>query len=120
MPIEEAIRRIRHHMENHRIGQYPHILIGEAFAMAIAALQEKQERENPKLLTIEELQQMNGEPVWVEELAKLIDTTGWAIVEVDDRGTYKGIPFVADRYCTWNVVSRGLHCYRHKPKEETE
>ena len=104
----------------HRIGEYPHIHICEALNMAITALREQEERENPKLLTMDELKKMNGEPVWVEEFAKRIDTTGWAIVEVDDRGTYKGIPFVADRYCTWNVISRGLHCYRHKPKEETE
>lgn len=82
------------------------------------AIREKLERENPKPLTIEELKQMNGEPVWVEEFSGRIDATGWALVEVDDRGTYKCVPFVTDRYCTWNVITRGLHCYRHKPKEE--
>ena len=119
MTIAEAIKRIRDHMEVHRIVEGNGLYIYEALAMAITALQEKAEREDPKLLTIEELQQMNGEPVWVAELSKLIDQTGWALVEVADRGTYKGIPYVKCHICTWDVSFRGLHCYRHKPKEET-
>ena len=82
------------------------------------ALQEKAERENQKPLTIEELRQMNGLPVWVQELSGIRDNTGWALVEVDDSGVYKGVPFVKCHVCTWNVITRGLHCYRHKPKEE--
>lgn len=34
--------------------------------LAVQALQEKAERENPKPLTLAELRQMEGEPVWVE------------------------------------------------------
>lgn len=95
------------------------VKFNRAIIMAITALQEKAEREDPKLLTIEELRQMNGEPVWVKELSEIRDNTGWALVEVDDRGVYKGVPFVKCHVCTWNVITRGLHCYRHKPKEET-
>lgn len=120
MTIKDAIRRIRNHMDVHRIGQYPHILIGEAFNMAITALQEKAEREDLKPLTIEELRKMNGEPVWVEELSKLTDQTGWALVEVDDRGTYKDVPYVKCHICTWDVSFRGLHCYRHKPRMDPD
>lgn len=90
----------------------------EAIIMAIKALQEKAEREDPQLLTNEDLRKMNGEPVWVKELSELNDQTGWALVEVDDRGTYKGIPYVKCSICTWDVTFRGLHCYRHKPKED--
>lgn len=89
----------------------------EMAEIALQALREQEEREDPKPLTIEELREMNGLPVWVEELSKLIDNTGWALVDVDDRGTWKGVPFVKCHVCTWNVVSRNLHCYRHKPKE---
>lgn len=85
--------------------------------LARIALREQEERENPKQLTIEELRQMNGEPVWVAELSGLVDQTGWALVEVDDRGYYKDIPFVRCHICQWNVISRKLHCYRYKPKE---
>lgn len=89
----------------------------EAVRLSLEALREKAEREDPKPLTIEELRQMNGLPVWVEELSQRIDNTGWALVEVDDRGTWKGVPFVKCHVCTWNVIFRNLHCYRHKPKE---
>ena len=37
----------------------------EACHIAVQALHEKAERENPKPLTIDELREMNGEPVWV-------------------------------------------------------
>ena len=43
MTIEEAIKRIQNHMEVHRIGEYPHINIGEALTMAIDALRENEE-----------------------------------------------------------------------------
>lgn len=46
MTKEEAIVRIKHHMEVHHIGEYPHIHIKEALSMAIAALREQEEREN--------------------------------------------------------------------------
>ena len=124
MTIHDAIRAL-HLPENHlrnydEYGIFIDDELKKAMSMAVTALEEKYERENPQPLTIEELRQMNGEPVWVEEFAKRTDTTGWALVEVDDRGTYKGVPFVEDRYCTWNVITRGLHCYRHKPKEEVQ
>ena len=116
MPIAEAIKRIRNHIEVHRIGQYPHIHIGEALTMAIAALQEKAEREDPKPLTIEQLRQMRGEPVWMKE------EQAWGIINIDDYGEWKGVPFITFYYkttrCDWNIVKRGLTCYRHKPKEE--
>ena len=90
----------------------------EAEQMAIDALRDKADREDPKPLTIEELRLMNGEPVWVAELSELIGQTGWAMVEVDDRSTYKGTPYVKCSICTLDVTFGGLHCYRHKPKEE--
>ncbi len=39
--------------------------VNEALEMAIDALRAQQERENPKPLTLDELRQMDGEPVWV-------------------------------------------------------
>lgn len=43
MTTKEAIIRILRHMKVHRIGQYPHIHIGEALTMAIDALREQEE-----------------------------------------------------------------------------
>lgn len=84
----------------------------------LEAIQEKMEREKPKLLTMDELKKMNGEPVWVAEL------NYWAVVEVLDRGKWAGVPFVNTRIDNvdigWNAESRNLHCYRHKPKEDAK
>lgn len=116
MTSQEAIKRIQNHMEVHRIGQYPHILIAEAFTMAIDALREKVERENPAPLTIEELRQMHGEPVWLD------DEKVWGIINIDEYGQWSGKPFVTFYYksvrCDWNIEKRALTCYRHKPKED--
>lgn len=83
---------------------------------AIIALYFVKQMENPKPLTIEELQLMNGEPVWID------DVKCWGVINTDDHGTWKDVPFVTFySKCvefTWNVEMRGLTCYRHKPKEE--
>lgn len=44
MKKEEAIRSIKLHMVAHKMGRYPHILIGEALEMAISALRAQQPR----------------------------------------------------------------------------
>lgn len=63
MKIDEAIGRIRDHMERHGIGEYPHVKLGEALEMAIDALKNKTKEE---LLTLKQIEEMNiGEPVWV-------------------------------------------------------
>ena len=38
MTQAEAIARIKDHMEHHRIGKYPHIMLAEALDMALSAL----------------------------------------------------------------------------------
>lgn len=59
MTREEAIARIKDHMEHHGIRKYPHIMLSEALDMAISALTPPNEP-----LTLEELRGMNGS-VWV-------------------------------------------------------
>jgi hypothetical protein len=44
MSEQEAIKRIKDHMEVHRIGDYPHIKIGVALCIAMGAL----EKQTPK------------------------------------------------------------------------
>lgn len=69
-------------------------MILEANRAALAALREKQERENPKPLTEEELRQMMGEPVWcVYE-----GGASWFIVH-------------ESLFTIWN----GVTAYRYKP-----
>lgn len=42
MNIDQAIKIIETHMEVHKIGEYPHVMIGEALNMAIAVLRAQQ------------------------------------------------------------------------------
>lgn len=63
-------------------------------------------------LSIEELKEMNGEPVWCA------DVSHWCLVEVDGDGMWEGVPFILwydnGATFTWNVSDRELSCYRNK------
>ena len=86
--IERAIEQIKDHMRVHRIGQYPHVYMADALNMALDALKEKLEREKNEPLTIEEILDMNGKPVWCQTGDGY---EGWALVIVDkyqDGGHY--------------------------------
>ncbi len=50
-----------------------------AYTIALAALNEKLEQEQPKPLTLEELVEMDGQPVWVEFGD---GESGWAVLEL--------------------------------------
>ena len=69
MDRKKAILRIKDHMEHHGIGKYPHLKLKEALDMAIAALSPPNEP-----LTLEQLREMDGEPVYMPE------TNCWALV----------------------------------------
>ncbi len=121
MTTEEAIQWIRESKSTGKIVGSKGLV--DACDMAIAALQAKQERDNPKPLTLEELRQMDGEPVW------LVDGSGnemWGLVDAGDDH-----PDVIDSQCGlwrgefYNMSGdgkNGLHligwlAYRRKPKE---
>lgn len=88
----------------------------EMSELALAALREKEARENPEPLTLAELRQMDGEPVWI--VAKHYRTFA-DVVHICGRDD--GDAFVHFKIChnlqenghgkTWNA-------YRHKPKGE--
>lgn len=67
-------------------------------------------------LTIEELREMDGEPVWVEEVKH------WALIDIEKGGQWDGIPFAVwaenGTKFTYNIKNRGLHCYRRPPEGE--
>ena len=67
-------------------------------------------------LTLEQLREMDGEPVWVE------DVKHWALIDIEKGGQWDGIPFAVwaenGAKFTYNVKSRGLQCYRRPPEEE--
>lgn len=61
-------------------------------------------------LTLEQLREMNGEPVWVSDIKE------WAIVAVDANGHWAGMPFVMGRGFNYDVKMRELTCYRRPPE----
>ena len=67
-------------------------------------------------LTLEQLREMDGEPVWVE------DVKHWALIDIEKGGQWDGVPFAIwaenGTKFTYNVESRGLHCYRCPPEGE--
>lgn len=69
-------------------------------------------------LTIEQLREMDGEPVWVE------DVKHWALIDIEKGGQWDGVPFAiwAENGVkfTYNVESRNLHCYRRPPEGEED
>ena len=70
-------------------------------------------------LTPEQLREMNGQPVWVEE------TNHWALIDIETGGgRWSGIPFAVwaengAKFC-YNIKARNLHCYRCQPKRREE
>ena len=69
-------------------------------------------------LTIEELREMNGEPVWIE------DVKHWALIDIEKGGQWDGVPFAIwaenGMKFTYNIKNRGLHCYRRPPEGEED
>lgn len=79
--------------------------------MAISALREQEEQENQKPLTLEELRQMDGEPVWVHNISA--DKLFWMLAYKDLASNRLGWLDYSDYGNTWLA-------YRRKPKEETK
>ena len=111
MTIQEAVKRINKHMSIHHIGQYPHIYLAEAMQMALDALREKAEREDPRPLTLEELLNMSGEPVWMVWPDRRIRSRWWIVGSGEWIGMEFEDPIMTNRYGSVWVA------YRHKPKE---
>ena len=67
-------------------------------------------------LSIEQLREMDGDPVWVEEVEH------WALIDVEKGGQWDGVPFAVwaenGAKFTYNIMNRNLHCYRRPPEGE--
>ena len=121
MTIEKAIADL-----NGYIGVFDDIYDYElkelwpALELAVVALREKAERENPTPLTIEELQQMIGEPVYVISPRR----SRWYIVHSYHSPDVYGRCFMLTSYTSGKEHFLMTECgsvwkaYRHKPKEE--
>lgn len=73
-----------------------------------------------KALTVEELKEMAGRPVWCPE------ENAYGIIMCDKQGEWAGIPFLfgvwhqemADTHFVRNIIGRKLSCFRIEDKKE--
>lgn len=83
----------------------------EVFELAITALRSMQEAGEP--LSLEQLQEMDGQPVWIE------DTSCWGLVFIPKAGQFKNSPFVLFRkegvQFEWHVTDSELTIYSYPP-----
>lgn len=94
----------------------------DALWLAITALRTLDAQEKPEPLTLEELRQMNGEPVWIVEHP---DWGHWELAEdaedylMDRDEDFYGMKH-NDPLGRFGLHVLGWLAYRHKPKEETK
>ena len=83
----------------------------EVFKIAISALRFAPQPGKP--LTLDQLREMDGQPVWCEDVGR------WALVSVDNVGEWKGVPFALfmenGAKFNWNVEVRKLTLYSYPP-----
>lgn len=82
--------------------------------VALAALREKAARENPQPLTLEELRERDGKPVWVTFINQTIWHNGWHITKpCFDYFWFRGFP--GKKYFEYGKT---YIAYDYPPKEE--
>lgn len=86
----------------------------EAYEIACQAMREKIERENPKPLTLDELRNMNGQPVWVENIS-IPKRSRWAVIEFTDVDNVIG--FTDDKYKLVSRYGETWVAYKYKPND---
>ena len=91
----------------------------KALDMAMSALRVQQEAEKNEPLKLEQLLEMDGQPVWVEHPSGYKHYNGWALVFV----SWKVQEQVRVTYATGGsgnvslLLDDGAKIYRHPPKE---
>lgn len=95
-----------------------------ALQMAIDDMQEQEEREHPRPLTLAELREMDGEPVWCidgcgHERWCLVSLKGNSTNAVDsENGLWWGGFYCMDGDGNYGLCNVGWIAFRHKPKED--
>ena len=114
MTYEEAIRLLE---PVSTMPNFPHTMeeVDEACRIAVSSILKQQERENQKPLTVDELRQMDGEPVWVvyDE-----DAGTWALVEVLEESVFltNNLGGRSEYVADVELEGDGITVYRHKPE----
>ncbi|WP_368234793.1 hypothetical protein [Anaerotruncus rubiinfantis] len=106
---------VRHELEDTIGRRYGDI--AQAFAMALEALREKAARENPEPLTLEELRQMDGEPVWC--CSCLNGRSEWAILRAVEMSKtwFVALGGATQGFGDKDTYGKTWLAYREKPKE---
>ena len=121
MTNEEAIKVLEKQFDkscgNYRYQNAEKLDFEDALWMAISALRQKERfGEANKILTLDELRQMDGEPVWVE----FQDGSGgcWGLVHI---AMFTHIVFANGLFCTVGkpYFGKTWMTYRRKPEEGT-
>lgn len=121
MTIEVAIKILESGSE---MPDYPHTseMLDEACDMAVAALRAQAEAEKNEPLTLDKLQEMNGEPVWVcppsmeDEKEWSLASGEWALVDTE----YELCRTVSGGLCVFENNGKTWMAYRRKPDEGKE
>lgn len=94
--------------------------VNEACRLAVAALRVQQEMENPKPLTLKQLRQMNGEPVWCVSLKN--EKSEYAILRIVEmsRTWYIAVSGASAGYGDKDTYGKTWLAYRHKPEVATK
>ena len=118
---EEAIRLIQAHMIAHNIGVYPHIRLAKALDMAISALRQQKVESKLKVvesnepLTLDELRQMDGEPVW---LVGLENGDRWAHIDSIDSLVIRFSMFGNSETWCFRTASYGVRVWAYHQKQK--
>lgn len=87
----------------------------EAARLALVALIEQEERLQNRPLTLEELCEMDGEPVWIERCGSdSPDDREWALVDL----RYEMCRTTRGGLAVFELYGKTWLAYRHKPEEE--
>ena len=120
MTIEEAIEAIKCNWPDSR-----YTILREALDMAVKALEDVPDKDVGKNepLTLDELRQMVGEPVWCKELEC------YGIIKIETIGRFANSPFLIGVYHNfdlgaavnfeYDIKRRHFSLYRQKPEEGT-
>lgn len=113
MTIEEAISELQNRLPRY----HPCDKIFRATELAIAALRAQQERDDPKPLTLDELRELGGEPVWCAGKSRFgVAFEAWKVISKYN-STERVIRFTDGDDRLPESYGKTWLAYRTRPKE---
>lgn len=90
--------------------------VDEACKIACEAIKEKMERDNPQPLAEDEFHEMDGNPVWIQNLEQP-EKSQWRLCHWD-RGKYLVLQGICVQGYVMEEYGKAWIAYKYKPKEE--